>query len=294
MAVIGSHEVIGRSLTHKFGDSPRAERKFVITLDDPNTSTQDIIGYVGIAHLDPHPEYPFLRMNNASVTEGTPTPYHAEITYSYEVSEQADADPNPLARSDTWSFSTGGASVPALFYFHGTGNGDIRPLLNTANDFFEGAMTEEAECKATISGNRATFPLSMNVAVTNCVNLDSYLGAPPFYWKCNGVSGQQATEVVNGVEIRYWQITVELAYRQTGWPLRLPNIGYNYIDQYANRKRRAWVEDPEPPHEKVACANPIALTEAGDIKATGSSPDILIRRVHAAVNFNPYFGTPPF
>jgi hypothetical protein len=202
-----------------------------------------------------------------------------------------DSDPNPLARADIWSFSTGGAAIPALAYFHGSGNGDVRALVNSAYDFFEGAMTEEAELRATISGNRAAFPVGVAASVTNCVNLDAYLGAQPYQWKCQGISGQQQVEVVNGFELKYWSVSVELAFRQSGWRLMLPDVGYNYLE--GSQQKRAYVIDPES-GDKVASSNPVALNSNGSLKSSGTAPDILYRRVHREVAFAPLFGTPPF
>jgi hypothetical protein len=128
--------------------------------------------------------------------------------------------------------------------------------------------------------------------VTNCVNLDAYLGAQQYQWKCHGISGQQQVEVVDGVEIKYWSVSVELAFRQSGWRLMLPNVGYSYLD--GSEKKRAYVVDPEPPYDKIPSSNPVALNDDGSIKAAGTAPDILYRRVHREVNFQPFFGTPPF
>lgn len=287
MGVVSAREVTGRSLSHQFGEAPTAERKFIAMLDSTNTSTQDIIGFIGILHLSSHPEYPFLLMTNATVTEATPTPFHAEITYSYTVLPPEEQDPNPLARPATWSFSTSGAAVPAYYYYEGN---SLRALVNTAKDFFEGATMDESEVRATIQRNLATFPLGFAAAATNCVNSDSYLGAPPYSWKCAGISAQSATEVVNDVEIRYWQVSAELAYRQSGWPLQLPNVGYNYLD--GGVKKRAYVIDPQS-GDQVACSSPVALTASGDIAPPGSLPTILVRRVHKAIPFTPLFGAPP-
>jgi hypothetical protein len=285
MAVVSGRETTGRSFSHQFGSKPTAERRFVMTLDATNTSAQEIINYVGITHLASHPEHTYLKMLNATVSEATPTPYHAEITYSYGIPD--DQDPNPLARPDVWSFSTSAAAVPAYFYY----NGDQKEVLvNTANDYFEGAQSEESEVRATIQGNRQAFPLDIATQVTGCVNEDGYLGAGPHFWKCAGISASQATEVVNDVEIRYWQVTAELVYRQSGWPLQLPNVGYNCLEN--GQKIRAYVRDPEEPSTKIPCSSPIALNQNGSIREVGK-PDILVRRVHKAVAFQPLFGQPP-
>ena len=286
MSVLSFREVVGRTLSHRFGEPPSAERKFVLTLDNTAPTVAEVANAIGIFHGSPHPEYPFMIMTDAQVTEGSPSPFHAEVTYRYEVLNPDERDPNPLARPDIWSFSTGGAAVPALFYYDGATQ---KPLVNSAFDYFEGLTTEEGECRATINANRANFPLATAVAVTNTVNSGTYLGAPAHHWKCIGISGQQQTEVVNDVEINYWAITSELAYRQTGWNLQLPDVGYNYLE--GGEKKRAYVIDPDT-NEKVAAVNPVALNSNGTLKSAGQLPDILDRRVNREVDFSSYFGTP--
>jgi hypothetical protein len=291
MSILLSREVIPRTFSHKFGESPTAEIKYHVTTTGPVT-TQAVLDFVGIKHGTAHPEYGYLLCSEGACTELDR--FHVEVTYSYSVPAigTQDSDPNPLARADIWSFSTGGAAVPALAYFHGSGNGDVRALVNSAFDFFEGAMTEESELRATISGNRAVFPVGVATQVTNAVNVDAYLGAQQYQWKCQGISGQQQVEVVNGVELKYWSVSVELAYRQSGWRLMLPNVGYNYLE--GGKRERAYVLDPEDKTTKLPSSNPIALNENGSIKSAGTAPDILYRRVHREVAFQPFFGTPPF
>jgi hypothetical protein len=288
MAIISYREVIPRTASHRFGEAPTAERKYIVTVDEP-TPTQTLVNAIGIFHAAAHPEFAYLKCLNIQVTE--PDRHHAEITYSYELPQQEELDPNPLARPDVWSFSTGGAQVPALVYYEGSGNSNKKPLQNTAKDFFEGLTTLEAEVRASISGNRPTFPLGNAAAVTNSVNASSYLGGAAHTWLCAGISGQQATEVVNDVEIRYWQITVELVYRASGHDLLLPNVGWTYLE--GGEKKRVWVKDPES-GDKIASGSPRALDDSGGLKGDDQEPDILTRRVYPEANFSTYFGTPPF
>jgi hypothetical protein len=290
MGIIAYREVIPRTFSHKFGESPTAEIKYHVTTDGP-VATQEVLDEINIKHGTAHPEYGYLLCSEGALNELDR--FHVEVTYSYSVPSTGteDSAPNPLARRDIWSFSTGGAAVPALTYFHGSGNGDVRVLVNSAFDYFEGAMTEESELRATISGNRAAFPVGVATQVTNCVNLDAYLGAQQYQWKCQGISGQQQVEVVDGVEIKYWSVSVELAFRQSGWRLMLPNVGYSYLE--GSERKRAYVVDSES-GERIASSNPVALTDNGSLKGSGTAPDILYRRVHREVNFQPLFGTPPF
>jgi len=290
MTVISYREVIPRTFSHKFGEAPTAERKFVVTVDVP-TATQDIISAVGITHTAAHPEYAYLVMLDASLTETDR--HHVEITYRYELPKQEDLDPNPLARPDVWSFSTGGAQVPALVYYSGSGNATKKPLQNSAKDYFEGLTVNEAEVRCSIAGNRSAFPLASAAAVTNSVNSATYLGGAAHTWFCAGIGGQQATEVVNGAEVRYWQITVELVFRASGHNLLLPDVGWNYIE--GGEKKRAWVwAEVDGTKEKVPSGSPRPLTNAGALKADTEEPDILTRRVYPEVAFATYFGTPPF
>jgi hypothetical protein len=294
VAIIGFREVLPRTFSHKFGESPTAERKFVVTVSVP-VGHQSLIDAVGIYHGSVHPEFPYLLCTEGNVTETDRQ--HAEITYRYEVPQVGSQDnqANPLARKDVWSFSTGGAAVPALVYYHGSGNNTRRSLTNSAGDFFEGAMTEEAELRASISGNRSAFPLGDAAAVTNTVNGSPFLGGAIHTWKCAGISGQQQVEVVNGMEIKYWSVTAELIYRQSGWNLLLPNVGWNYVE--GGKKKRAYVIDADS-GDKVASSNPQPLLANGglDPASPGESnpPIILNRRVHRESDFATYFGTPPF
>lgn len=288
MAVIDYREIIPRTFSHRFGESPTAERRFVVTVDEP-TATQTVIDAIGIAHGDSHPEYAYLRMLDGSASETDRQ--HVELVFKYELPRQEDLEPSPLSRPDVWSFSTGGSQVPALVYYNGSGNADRRPLQNSAKDYFEGLTTNEAEVRATITGNRSDFPLTTAALCTNCVNSSTYLGGAAHTWLCAGIGGQQASEVVNGVEIRYWQISVELVFRQSGHNLLLPDVGWNYLD--GGEKKRAWVWNDDK-SEKIASGSPRALTTSGALKADDQEPDLLERRIYPEINFSTYFGTPPF
>ena len=298
MAVINYREVLPRTFAHKFGEAPTSERKFVATLDAP-TPHQQILNGIGIFHGSPHPEYSYLLCNNGQINETDRE--HAEITYSYELppSGTEDFEPSPLARRDVWSFSVGGAQVPALFYFHGEdGNGDKRPLVNAAGDFIEGLTATEAEVRATINSNRPTFDLALATNVANCINASAYLGGDPYTWLCAGIGAQQTVEVVNDIQVRYWQITVELVYRRSTWIMQLPHVGFHYIEGGPPKeKKRAWVfSDIDGEKVKVPAVNPQPLTAEGALKFPGSEgfPDLLQRRIHPIIDFAPYFGTPSF
>jgi hypothetical protein len=288
MAVINFREVLPRTFQHKFGDAPRGTRKFIATLDEP-TPHQTILNAIGIFHGSLHPEYTYLNCTNANLNETDRQ--HVEITYDYELL-RFEFQQNPLLRPDVWSFSVGGATVPAIVYYGDVG--ERLPILNSAKDFIENCTTEEAEIRATISGNRATFPLELAAHVANTLNDSQYLGGFAYTWKCTGISGQQAAEDVNGVVVRYYQISTELVYRASGWPLLLPDIGFNYLEN--GEKKRAFVEavGEDGFSERVPSATAVALSPDGRMAPPGSAPGVLKRRVHRAVPFDQFFGSPQF
>jgi hypothetical protein len=76
-------------------------------------------------------------------------------------------------------------------------------------------------------------------------------------------------------------------YRQTGWVLQLPDVGWNYLRD--GQKRRAMVFDFEN-GEWVASANPVGLYLGEQVSG---QPDVLPRRVNQVANFTTLFGTPP-
>lgn len=305
MAVVSYRELVGRTFQHRFGEAPTSQIQYAVTLDDPATTHQEILNAIGIFHGAYHPEYTYLRCVEGTISENSPDPWHAVATYNYAVPSGGGGNPefqlSPLARSDVWSFSTGGAQVPALTYYHGSDNVDVRPLTNSANDFFEGLLASEAEVRASISGNRAVFPLATAATVTNSVNGSPYLGGSAHTWLCSGISAQQATEIVNDIEINYWQVSVELIYRQTGWDLLIPDIGWHYLTGGDPAKAIVYVRDNAPASQTkgydIPASSPQPLATDGSLLYTGGSygaPNILTRRIYPVVDFSTYFGTPPF
>jgi alkylated DNA repair dioxygenase AlkB len=286
MGILSYTELATVAASRKFGEPPVFQRKFVVEVDDPTTKQTDIANYPGVVFLQAHPEASYCKAMNVSVSNYNGSRWHYEVTWDYELPKQANVDPNPLARADIWKWSTGGLQVPALYYYEGD---TLAPLQNSANDFFEGATTDISTLQASISGNRATFDYSLATTVTNSVNSSAYLGGAAYTWKCSGIAANPAVEVVDEVEIRYWQVEVTLEYRPDGWPLQLPNVGWNYLDSVEG-KTRVWVKDKNFPGEKIPASNPQPLTSAGAL-STGA-PTVLVRRVHKAVNFQQYFGTP--
>lgn len=289
MAIISSREMPGTS-ERRFGERFVAERRFVITHDGTVPSVNAAAAEVGVtAFGQQHPEYPIgvVGWNIEENYEGSQ--YHVLLTLEYggEVGNDPNAFVAPTLRPAVWSFQTQGTTVPALYYYNGSGNGDLRPLTNSAFDYFEGLTTDESQVKVLIKENRTNFPNGL-AFLTNTINSTPWIGGQTHTWKCQGISAELRWEIFGELSYRFWAVTVELLFRQTGWPLQLPDVGFNYLD--GGQKRRGMVFDFENA-EWVASPGPIGLDGSGN--QTLGAPAVLTRRVHREIDFNSYFALPP-
>jgi hypothetical protein len=286
---VHSWRELARTGTHLIGASPEFERRFIATLNDPNTNASVVVTTIGANHGSPHPEIAAAKCYDLELNEAFEgNRYWVDLIAKYRIPDPAsrDADLLPWLRPDVWKFQTQGVAVPALTYLDGTTQ---KPLTNSAGDYFEGLTVDEAQQKVTIQSNRQNFPSALAAAVTNCVNNSAFIGFAENCVKVQGISGEQAVEQINGQEVRYWKIVSELLGRQTGWNLLLPDVGFNYIE--GGKKKRADVEGPDG--EMIPSANPIALDGSGGKKSGGDLPEILNRRVYRQISMSQFFGTPP-
>jgi hypothetical protein len=289
---VASWRELPRTSERRFGERWVAERQFVLTHDGTIPTLAEASTAVGVTNFGTaHPEYTFIGAVGWRIEESYEgSQYHTlfVIEYGGDVQNDPDAFTDPLSRPARWTFTTQGATVPAFRYFDGSGNGTLKPLVNSAFDFFEGVTGDEAQCKVVIKENRATFPNALAIALTNCINSSPWIGGSTHCWKCQGINGELKFEVFGELRYRYWEVTVELLFRQTGWPLQLPDVGFNFIS--GSQKRRAMVFDFQN-SEWVASPGPVGLDGNGGL--TLGAPAILTRRVHPEVDFNTFFASPP-
>lgn len=294
MGVLSAQE-LARTFENELGGSPRAVRTWAVTLSDdtlqnnPTTHLQ-VLTYLNLTNYGTqHPDIanPWFGLRKLTVTERfQDSPYHVQAVAEYGV-VTANELANPTNRANEWTFEGQTSEVPALFWWDGTTK---RPLVNSAYDYFEGLTTTEQLVKATVKMNLATWAsLLPKIQANHKINSDGYLGCPVHTWKVAGVTTAFTIEIYNNVAHEYWATTCELLYRESGWNLYLPDVGWNYID--GGQKRRAMVFDFEN-GEWVASANPVGLTSTGALNMT-TWPNILERRVNREAVFSSLFGYPP-
>jgi hypothetical protein len=288
MSVVSFQE-LGRKNEYEVGKARRLVREFVCVLSDDtltgNPTPENVIfSAVSVDLGSTHPTYTNYRCRKMSLTEGYEgSPYHVHLLCEYGVILARELV-SPTSRASYWEFDSAPGEVPALAYFDG---GTLRPLTNSAFDYFPGLVAPEALAVAKVTTNFATFPNSW-YAAQNAVNNATYLGCPTHSIKVEKVKVIQTQEEFGGGIVAYWQATAELHYRQSGHNLQLPDIGFNFIG--GGQKRRAMVFDFEN-SEWIASPNPVGLNGAG--AQTGGAPAILNRRVCPEANFATLFGTPP-
>jgi hypothetical protein len=287
---IQSWRELARTTEGEVRGTTTATRAFVLTLADNtlenNPPTEaEIISTLSLDNWGSlHPSLSFLGLRKLSITERhSDSPYHVQVVAEYGLLMPNDLE-SPTDRDAEWTFAAEPAQVPAFYYWDGTTR---RPLVNSANDYFEGLTTEEQIVRATIKKNYTNFPAAQMQA-TNKINSGDYFGCPAHSWKVAGVNATYTVESYNNVTYYYWAATCELVYRESKWNLQLPDVGWNFIG--GGQKRRAMVFDFQN-GEWVASANPVALDGSGG--QSSGFPAILERRVNAEANFSTLFGTPP-
>ena len=291
MAITATHELAREFDIDRAGERV-AKRTWACVLAD-NTlqgnppTVQEVLTAIGVSSWgESHPDLTALGFRKYQITERYgDSPYHVQIVGEYGLLTANDLlSPIDPYRTPEWSFEATPSQVPALFYYDGTTK---RPLTNSAYDYFEGLTTDENLVKATMRRNYDAFPTAQMLSL-NCINDSTYFGGNQYTWKCNGVNAKFTAGFHDWTVIEYWDTTCELVYRQSGWELQLPDVGWNFLS--GSEKRRAMVFDFKN-GEWVASPNPVALDGNGN-QAVGR-PAILNRRVNPVVNFTNIFGSPP-
>jgi hypothetical protein len=284
---IQSVKELFRTTVYEVNKPRKPERSWAVVLnDDALTGTQ--FQESGLATYDidlgkPHPVYTDYRIRRLVVTEGHDgSPYHVHVKAEYDLLYNYKRG-TPTSRDAVWSADSSPGEVPALSYYDG---GTLKPLTNSAGDYFPGLVTQETNIVLTYEKNYSTWPGSI-VSAQNHVNSNAYAGCGIHSLKVVGVAVTPEAEDFNNAIVRFWKAVVKIHYRQSGHNLQLPDIGWNFVE--SSQKRRAMVFDFEN-SEWVPSPNPVGLNGGG---AIANVPAILNRRVNPETNFTDLFGTFP-
>lgn len=290
MGIVSTKE-LGRTFEQEIKKFPIARRRWVCvlsddtTLNNPTAETAVLAATSGSAWGAAHPTFSDFKLRKVSMNEGFEgSPYHVEVIAEYG-NVTTEELLTPTARAAEWSAEAKSGQVPALFFYDG---GTTYPLTNSAFDYFPGLTTDESMVSIKVTKNFAAWPTGW-FAANNCVNDATYFGCDAGSVKVNGINVSLEREEWGGGVVAFYRATAELLYRESGWALQLPDVGWNFIS--GGQKRRAMVFDFEN-SEWVQSPNPIGLNGSGAPSPTGY-PAILIRRVNPAASFSSVFGTPP-
>jgi hypothetical protein len=282
---------LGRTFEQEIKRFPIARRRWVCVLSDdttvgnPTSESTVLAATSGAAWGTSHPTFPDFRLRKVSMNEGFEgSPYHVEVIAEYGTITDEDAM-HPTSRPAVWGAEARQGQVPALFFYD---NGVPYPLTNSAFDYFPGLTTDESMVSIKVTKNFGGWPNSW-FGVMNHVNSSSYFGGPPGTIKVASVNVSYEMEEWGGSVVKFYKATAELMYRQSGWALQLPDVGWNFIA--GGQKRRAMVFDFEN-SEWVPSPNPIGLDGSGGPSPTGY-PEILIRPVNPEANLSSIFGSTP-
>lgn len=313
MPSIVSKKELARTFEREISGKPIARRRWAINLSDdtltaaspgpPSTQTlvEQCIPGSWSSWDQAHPDLSFLKLRKVAVAERfEDDPYKVEVIAEYGLLT-ADELLHPTSRAAQWSFESQSTEIAALFYYDGDGNGTMRPLTNSAYDYFPGLTTEESLVRIKIKRNFGTLaagpgssasPLAW-LALQGFVNDSTYIGCAKHTLKVANVESVYTTSEWSGSAVSYYETTATLTYRQSTHNLLLPDVGFNYIE--GGQKRRAMVFDFQS-NEWVATANPVGLNGSGGQSLT-NFPAIVGggtgRRVCPEAAFSPAFGTPP-
>jgi len=295
-----------RELESEIGKSATAIRRWVLNLTDNNLSAPTLeLDYVravvspDLAWGKQHPTLPYLYFRKVAIAENYENdPYKCLVTAEYGLVRPEEVIP-PRDRPAVWSSESGSMEVPTFYYYSGSGNSNVLPLTNSAYDWFQGLTTSEAIIKFRVVKNfgippnqispgiGSVFPYAQAGAI-NHLNNGDYGGSAAHTFKLTACNITYNIESFAGENHQYWQMTAELVFRQTGWNLQLPDVGYNFLS--GGQKRRAMVFDFENA-EWVASPSVVGLNGYGG--QTGGAPAILVRRVLPEANFTSLFGAMP-
>lgn len=146
------------------------------------------------------------------------------------------------------------AEVPGLFS-NDKGDG----AKNSAKEPVDGLEEEASLVRLSYTNTQCANPdFYQLLGHVNSCNETTFLGAPPYYVRVSGVSGEYDQK--NNT----WSVTVEFTYNPDGWEIAFYDAGFNEI---VSNERRAILDKAGNP-----VSNPVPLDGNGVALAIGSNP----------------------
>jgi hypothetical protein len=282
----------GRSRSASVDGVPTYVRIFIVTTDSLSPDLANVARAPGINWRATHPNDVNAYLVESSTQQDGDSPFHYKVTYTYKFLDESELI--PWERPAQFSFSGSLASAPAFWHYPNEASNETRAIIvNSATEPLGGLDRDEGDFSVTIQRNvPPPFPFAKAQQYVGAINSDDWSGTNNAKcWKCQSVTASRKFEVVPGQtpdsppqKIQYWDVSVSLAFRVTGWDLRTWDLGFN---ENVNGTR---VPIKGADGERVA--EPAALT-GGRAKALGTPPNELVFRIYPKKPFTGFFPVLP-
>jgi hypothetical protein len=276
----------GRSRAANLEGAPQYQRIFLVRASTLKPNLRYVAAAPGINWRDPYPDDTNAVLVESNTTQDGDNPFHYKVTYVYRFLDETEVI--PWLRPSQFSFSGSLTSAPAFWYYKNAGDNNTKEIIvNSAGDPLTGLDRDEAEFNVSISYNqRPPFNYIRAQEYVNAINSDVWSGSAPKTWKCQSITANRKFEVVPAntpdgapVKVFYFETSISLAYRATGWDLETWDVGFNEI---INGQRRKITAGNDPVSEPAALRN-------GRAKTPGQAPDSRTFRIYKTLPFTGVF-----
>lgn len=277
----------GKSRQAGIDGNPTYTRIFLVRVKTVNPDLSQVAAAPGINWRDVYPDDANAYLVESSTQQEGDSAFHYKVTYQYKYLDESEKI--PWQRPPQFSFSGSLASAPCFWHYPNAGDNETKQIIvNTAKDPLSGLDRDEGEFNVTISYNqKPPFDYVKAQLYVGAINSDTWSGGLPKTWKCQSITANRKIETIPGVNpstdppvrVVYYETSVSIAYRNTGWDLQTWNVGFNEIK---GGKRVKILAGSEPVSE------PAALNSNGTQKTPGLPPDMLTFRIYRAL---PFVGT---
>ena len=286
-------------------------RKFLVRVDNFNTTAGAMAGGLGIRYGQEHPSLMGWRACDFSISCADDNGLMWMIEVKYKIASPPDNDGLP---ADEWSISSSHSLFPCFSAYKNPSAPDTKLIVNSAGTPIEGLKVEVPEITWQLSRAFKTSTLLMTAAAAtnNCVNSSAWAGGAPKSWKCDFKSGQQRT--VQGpkqtnpgdpgneyagadgemIEVKYWLGVFEFRYTFSTWELKPWDAGFMQKADSSGKPSASGTglaaikgKDGKPVKE------PSMLDGKGLALAAGTDPVALKFDIYRTADFTATFGAPP-